>query len=138
MRYRRLRYRYAVVLAAHGLPSVPAQAGHGWHAEHPAVALARSRWLPPTDVYETAAAVHVTVELAGVDPDELDVLLYEDALVVEGRRRLPPAEPGAVYHAARIRQGPFRLELHLPVPIDPERADAHYDRGLLQMALTKT
>ena len=99
--------------------------------------LAHPCWRPPADIYEAADAVIVTVELAGVDADELDVLLYEDALIVSGQRRLPSVAPGGRYHAAEIRQGWFRLEVALPTPIDPERAQAHYDQGLLQMTLSK-
>ena len=101
------------------------------------VPLAQTSWRPAADVFETATAVLVTVDLAGVDHDELDVILYEDGVIVEGRRRLPPAEAGGVYHRAEIRQGPFRLELGLPGPVDPERASAHYERGLLQMMFPK-
>jgi HSP20 family protein len=58
-------------------------------------------------------------------------------LVVEGRRRLPSCQEGAVYHAAGIRQGPFRVELALPAPVDAERVEARYDRGLLRITLPK-
>ena len=68
--------------------------------------------------------------------EQLDVLLFEDALIVEGERRLPTHAAG-VYHAAEIRQGQMRLELPLPAPIDPEQVDAHYERGLLEMRLGK-
>ena len=139
MRYRWLRYRYAVVLG-----SGPGAAPGGlrpidetWRTGRAAPALAQTCWSPPTDVYETGTAVVVTVELAGVDEDELDVLLYEDALVVEGQRRLPTPDGAGVYHAAAIRQGRFRVELGLPAAIDPERADARYERGLLQITLPK-
>ena len=80
--------------------------------------LAQTCWRPAADVYETASTIAVTVDLAGVDHEALDVLLYEDALIVEGQRRLRPAEAGGVYQTAEIRQGPFRLELALPAPID--------------------
>src|SRR5690606_2540995 len=63
-------------------------------------------------------------------------LLFEDALIVEGERRLPSPAAG-VYHAAEIRQGQMRLELLLPVPIDLEQVDAHYERGLLEIRLLK-
>ena len=79
----------------------------------------------------------VTVDLAGIDQDDLDVVLFEDALIVEGQRRLP-ADPGVVYHVAEIRQGPFRLELGLPGSIDQERVDARYDQGLLRITFLKT
>jgi len=133
MRYRRVSYRYGVILA----PSHGARAGEAWHAQQAAVAPAEPCWRPRTDVVETPDAIHVTVELAGVDHEALDVLLFEDALIVEGQRRLPPSRPGGVYHAAEIRQGPFRLELPLPTTIEPDRVAARYERGLLEMTLPK-
>jgi HSP20 family protein len=79
----------------------------------------------------------VTVELAGVDPDELDLLVYDNAVVVEGQRQLPPAEATGVYHAAQIRRGPFRLELALPALVNPDSVEVHSDRGLLQITFAK-
>ena len=139
VRYRRLSYRYAVVLASGGGAPAgdPGPWGESWRVGRPGVSLAQPSWCPPFDVYETESSIWVTIELAGVEEDELDALLFEDALVVEGRRRLPPAEPRGVYHAARIRQGPFRLEIPLPAPIDPERIEARYERGLLQVTFVK-
>jgi HSP20 family molecular chaperone IbpA len=42
-----------------------------------------------------------------------------------------------VFHAAGVRQGPFRLELPLPAAIDANRVEARYERGLLRIALPK-
>jgi HSP20 family protein len=133
MRYRRLGYRYAMVLTA----SQPRQLAQDWRAGRLSVLIAQPRWRPPADVYETAANVYVTVELAGVDPDELDVVLYEDAVVVEGQRRLPCVDARGVYHVAEIRQGQFRLELPLPASVDLEQVEARYEGGLLQMTLAR-
>jgi HSP20 family protein len=88
------------------------------------------------DTYETATAVEVVVDLAGVEEDDFEVQLFDDALVVEGHRQ-PLSQEGAVYHAAGIRHGPFRVELPLPAPVDPERVEARYDRGLLRITLPK-
>ncbi|MGQ0592638.1 MAG: Hsp20/alpha crystallin family protein, partial [Gammaproteobacteria bacterium] len=52
-------------------------------------------------------------------------------------RQLPSCQEGAVYHAAGIRQGPFRVELALPAPVDAERVEARYERGLLRITLQK-
>ena len=131
MRYRRLSYRYAVVMAT----SQSRPFAETWPRQTPSVGLAQP-WRPATDVLETAAEIVVMVELAGVDHEQLDVLLFEDALIVEGERRLP-AHAAGVYHAAEIRQGQVRLELPLPAAIDPEQVNAHYERGLLEMRLGK-
>jgi len=79
----------------------------------------------------------VVVELAGVEPEAVDALLYEDALVVEGERRLPCCEDDAVYRSAEIRQGRFRLELRIDVAIDADGVESRYDRGFLYIKLPK-
>ena len=132
MRYRRLSYRYTLVApAARGLPFAAPHLG-----DLARVRFAQTIWRPAADVCETDREVVITVELAGVDPDELDVILYEDAMVVEGQRRLRAA-PNGVYQLAEIRQGPFRLELTLPRGVDQERVDARYDDGLLAVTMPK-
>ncbi|HMB37235.1 MAG TPA: Hsp20/alpha crystallin family protein [Methylomirabilota bacterium] len=99
--------------------------------------LMETRWRPDADIYETASAFEIVVDLAGVGDDDFEVQLFEDALVVEGQRRLLAPRESAVYHAASIRQGPFRMNLPLPGPIDADRVEAHYDRGLLRVTLPK-
>ena len=132
MRYRRSSVRYATVVGT----------GHTWVVGE-AWQNDRLRWLvrtgfrPDVDAYETATTLEIVVDLAGVDEDDFEVHLFEDALVVDGHRRLPEAKAAAIYHAASIRQGPFRVEIPLPVRVDPERVEARYDRGLLRMTLAK-
>jgi HSP20 family protein len=101
------------------------------------IRLAPTAWRPQADVYETSNEVHVTIELAGVDLDQLDVLVFDDALIVQGERRLLQSAERGRYHQAQIRQGAFRLELPLPARIDPERVQGHGERGLLHMTLAK-
>jgi HSP20 family protein len=132
MRYRRSSYRYAMVVRS--APEQPV--GEWWPSDRLRVLL-QSRWAPDADIYETARTLEVVVDLAGVDEDDFEVHLFEDAVVVEGHRRLPAPHEQAVYHAAAIRQGPFRLEVRLPAPVDAERVDARYDRGLLLVTLPK-
>ena len=133
MRYRRLSYRYALLVTA----NQSNQLSGLLEAEQSGVRFAQTYWRPPADVCESDSTVEVTVDLAGIDQDDLDVVLFEDALIVEGRRRLTGVEPGVVYHVAEIRQGPFRLELGLPGTIDQERVDARYDQGLLRITFQK-
>jgi HSP20 family protein len=131
MRYRRLSYRYAMVVGSSQTWPLGA-----WQSDRLRL-LVQPRWRPDADTYETATTVEILVDLAGVEEDDLEMQLFEDVLVVEGRRRLPSCQEGAVYHAAGIRQGPFRVELPLPAPVDAERVEARYDRGLLRITLPK-
>ncbi|HMH53228.1 MAG TPA: Hsp20/alpha crystallin family protein [Candidatus Acidoferrum sp.] len=132
MRYRRSSIRYATVVGGGQTWVV----GDVWQSD-------RLRWLvrtgfrPDVDAYETAATLEVVVDLAGVDEDDYEIQLFADALIVEGHRRLSGAKEAAIYHAASIRQGPFRVEIPLPAAIDPERVEARYERGLLRITLPK-
>ena len=68
--------------------------------------LVQARWRPDADTYETATTVEIVVDLAGVEEDDFEVQLFEDALVVEGHRQLPSCQEGAVYHCGRHPPGP--------------------------------
>ena len=132
MRYRRLCYRYAMVVR----PAQSWPGGEIWESERQRL-LVEPRWRPDADTYETASTFEVIVDLAGLGEDDFEVQLFDDALVVEGHRRLPSCEMEAIYHLAGIRQGPFRVELRITAPVDTERVDARYDRGLLHITLPK-
>ncbi len=132
MRYRRVSGRYVSVVSVAGLPS-----GDLLHAVRSTVMVAPAVWQPAADVCETASAIVVTVDVAGVEPDELEVQLFADALVIAGVRPPPPCEPDGVFHRAEIRHGPFRLEVPLPATVDAEAVEARYERGLLCLTLPK-
>jgi len=132
MRYRRLSYRYAMTVRSG--QSWPID--YGWPGDRARV-LVHPRWRPDTDTYETSTTVEVIVDLAGVDEDDVELQLFQDALVIEGRRAPIVCQEGAVYQAVGIRHGPFRVELLLPAPVDVERVEARFHRGLLHVTLPK-
>jgi len=132
MRYRRFEYRYAAVI----------RTGQVWLQTDPWPSdrlrlLVQGRWAPDADLYETAATVEIVVDLAGVSEEDFEIGLFDDALIIEGRRRLAGSDAATIYHTADIRQGPFRLEVGLPAAVDPDRVEARYDRGLLRITLGK-
>jgi HSP20 family protein len=132
MRYRRLSYSYSMVVRS-GLPG----AFDDFRQLDRMSLLMGSRWRPDADIYETARTVEIVVDLAGVKETDFEVQLFEDALVVEGRRHLAAPEDTTTFHSVRIRQGPFRLEMPLAAPVDAERVTARYDEGLLRISLAK-
>jgi HSP20 family protein len=132
MRYRRVTARFVYGPAA---AARPAYGDPFWGAT--VIAVASRAWRPAMDVCETDAGLTVVVELAGLDEERTEVALYADALLVEGERSLRGCGPEGRYHRAEIRQGPFRIELPLPFPIDASGIDATYDGGLLRVVLPR-
>ena len=94
-------------------------------------------WRPLADILESTEMMPVTVELAGMKEDEIEVTLYEDALVISGERHDDHEGRPNLYHEAQIRYGPFRLEVYLPYPIQREQVTARYENGFLWVDLPK-
>jgi HSP20 family protein len=133
MRYRRIGYRYTMVVASGQLEPF----ADVWWVSGANLVSGHPRWRPATDVLETDQAIVAIIELAGINDEELEVLLYENALVINGERSLPYSTEAERYYAFEIRQGPFRVEIPLPVDIDGNAVEARYERGLLQVRLPK-
>ena len=81
MRYRHLSYRYTVMVrSGQAWPF-----GDMWQSDRLRL-LVQAHWRPDTDMYETATTVEIVADLAGVEEDDFEVQLFEDALIVEGRK----------------------------------------------------
>jgi HSP20 family molecular chaperone IbpA len=95
-------------------------------------------WRPAHNLYETDQAVILLVELAGVEPANLHAHIHPRHIAVHGVRQL--AVPAGIRRVEQmeIGAGPFQLEVPLARPIDPERAEAHYTAGLLEIRLPFT
>lgn len=95
-------------------------------------------WRPLADIHESAEMMTVKIELAGMSEEEIEVTLYEDALVVSGERHDDHEHKENLhYQEAQIRYGPFRFEVLIPSPIDREAIKARYENGFLWVDLPK-
>ena len=132
MRYRRFSYRYTEAVR----PIGPRSLGDPWSSRL-SFFIAKPQWHPPSDLYETASAWVIKVELAGMTEEEFEITLYDDLLVIEGIRnwKRPPEETR--FYTVEIRYGPFRLELPVSPGIDRERVSARYEEGILYVTLPK-
>jgi HSP20 family protein len=96
----------------------------------------RTGFSPSVDVYYAndppTAVVHV--EIAGADPDSLSLEVNGRELSISGVRRAGKTE-GRLYQQLEIARGPFRRVVALGADVDPERARASYDEGILRVEL---
>ncbi len=94
-------------------------------------------WEPPVDILETGREVLVLVALPGVDPDQVEVAIEGDELVVLGMRALPAELRTAVIHRLELPQGQFARRVRLPAGrySDVRRSSVH---GCLAITLKKS
>jgi HSP20 family protein len=102
----------------------------------PRLVAPRRGFRPRVDVYRTdePAAITVVVELAGIDPDEVELAVTEGVLVVRGKR-LRASGGGRTYQHMEIDYGQFERQIALGDSIDSDGAEATYERGLLSIRL---
>lgn len=139
----RIRYRYVTYRYTDGsqqqLERHYRQLLHdALHQSHQSILQRSASWRPLADIRESAEIMTVKIELAGMKEEEIDVTLYEDALVVSGNRHEDPEQSNNVYyHEAQIRYGPFRVEVLLLSAIDRDGVTARYENGFLWVDLPK-
>ena len=71
-------------------------------------------WEPPVDVYESGGGLRLLVALPGVTPQQLEVVLTPDSIIVRGERPLPAISHGAAIHRLEIPYGQFERRIALP------------------------
>jgi HSP20 family protein len=96
---------------------------------------ARSGYRPQVDVFQSddPPSVVVHVELAGVDPESVQLIAGPRVLVVAGERRRP--KDCGHYRQMEIEYGPFQRRIGLGEDVDADAATATYERGILRITL---
>jgi HSP20 family protein len=106
----------------------------------PRFAGTRRGFRPNVDSFHTDEPHELTVvvELPGVEPSTLSLVVGERVLVISGERRRPKLDGGVSYQQMEIEYGPFRRQVRLPENVDPARAHAHYEHGVVTITLPVT
>lgn len=99
-------------------------------------ALAASAWTPAVDIYESADAVELLIDLPGVDKKDVQVSIADSTLHLSGERR-PVYENRDAYHRVECNYGSFLRSFSLPANIDSSNINAQYRDGVLHLTLPK-
>lgn len=91
----------------------------------------------PVDMYQTSDEIVVQAMVAGVRPEDLDISISREMVIIKGRREGPRGiEPQNYYHN-ELYWGPFSRTLILPQEVEVEEAEAIESHGLLILHLPK-
>jgi HSP20 family protein len=97
----------------------------------------RGGFCPRVDVSYAAEPPRaiVTAELAGVDPDALELEVRGRELVIAGHRGPVDETEGRVFQQIEIENGPFRRTVQLGADVVADQAKATYTDGLLRVEI---
>jgi len=94
-------------------------------------------WAPALDISERKDAYLVTVELPGVEADDLDITLEDGLLTIQGERHFAHDSSEQQFHRVERRYGAFRRSITLPAHVMAEGIQASADNGVLQILVPK-
>jgi HSP20 family protein len=89
---------------------------------------------PAINVGSTEDNVTVYLFAPGIDAKKLDISIQQNVLTVAGEREMPRADEATYYRQERSG-GEFRRVISLPDDVDPDRVDASYRDGIVQISV---
>ena len=96
-----------------------------------------SRFQPRIDVVDEGKILRVTIELPGMEREDLSVSVEDGALVLRGEKNQDVhSEEDGCYRLERA-YGVFTRTIPMSEDTDPDRALAKFDRGVLTLTVPK-
>jgi HSP20 family protein len=92
---------------------------------------------PRMDMLEDSDGFTLTIEVPGMDNDDIDVMLSQGRLTVRGERRGEEEHRGRNAYALHRSREAFRRSVVLPCRVDADAAEATLGRGVLIISLPK-
>jgi HSP20 family protein len=91
----------------------------------------------PLDISETEDAFVIKASLSGVKPEDVQITVHGETLTIRGETRAEEENKGRHWHLRERWFGSFQRSVPLPTPVNSDRAEAHYEHGVLTLALPK-
>lgn len=103
----------------------------------PMVRGVQAGFVPAVDVYEDKDNVVVETQLAGIDPDKVNVSIENDVLCIKGESEKKSEVEDKNYYRKEIRRGSFYRSIPLPTHVDGDAATALASDGVLKITIPK-
>lgn len=93
---------------------------------------------PSVDVREDDSEIAVQAELPGVKPEDIDISVQGDTLVIRGEKKFEEEEKRENYTRIERSYGSFHRTFRLPSTVNPDAVKARFEGGVLKLSLPKS
>jgi len=97
-----------------------------------------SVWMPEVDVLERNGTLLVRADLPGLTKEDVKVNVVENLLTIEGERKEETESKQDGYIRSERSYGTFYRSLPLPVGVKPEKIEATFKNGVLEVSMPLT
>lgn len=112
--------------------------GFGFPGFGGGLATSPSSWLRPSlDLSASEKEYTVTVELPGVDKDDVEVELSGNSLLIKGEKKHEQEESKKDFYRLERSYGAFQRTLSLPEDADRDNIDAKFRRGVMTLTIPR-
>ncbi|WP_138505821.1 Hsp20/alpha crystallin family protein [Nostoc sp. PA-18-2419] len=94
--------------------------------------------VPAAELQETDDAIHLKLELPGIDAKNLDIQVTQDAVQISGQRKSETKTEEKGNTKTEFYYGKFQRVIPLSAPIQNTNVTANYKDGILHLTLPKT
>lgn len=101
-------------------------------------ALWDGRVRPALDIYETPEQLVVKATIPGIKPEDIEVNVAGDTLVIRGETKEESNGQEEKYLLRERTNGAFHRAVALPEGLDTEKTEAVFEDGILTLTLPKT
>lgn len=94
--------------------------------------------VPVVELHEAADAIHLKVELPGMEAKDLDIQVTENAVSISGERRSETKTEEKGVTRSEFHYGNIQRVIPLPTRVQNTNVTAEYKDGILNLTLPKT
>jgi HSP20 family protein len=97
----------------------------------------RLTFVPAAELHETSDAIHLSLEVPGMDAKNLDIKVTAEAVAISGDRKEETKTEEKGMTRTEFRYGRFQRVIPMPVRIQNTNVQADYKDGILKLVLPK-
>lgn len=94
-------------------------------------------WSPSLDVHQEGDTMVICAEVAGLDPEQVDISVEDDVLTISGSREDHDEVEAGQWIRRERYSGQFHRSVSLPPGVDPEQIQASARHGLIEIRVPR-
>jgi HSP20 family protein len=95
------------------------------------------RWVPPVDLVEAEDHFVLKADLPGLSEEDVNIEVQDGSLTISGERKAEQEASERGWYRIERPFGSFNRSLTLPDGVDPDRIEASFSHGVLQVRIPK-
>ena len=99
--------------------------------------LVKDFFSPTVEAGATGDGYDISIELPGVQEKDVDISLDNNMLTIKGEKHSKKEEKGETRYFSERTYGSFQRTFRLPVEVEVEAIQAHFEDGVLHIKIPK-